>query len=149
MRIGNADFRIGAVARFPRKLERYHARYVALHRQHLQIEHQPRMISIGSRDADGPIEVRQLMVGGVCLSMLDTALHFTHRVQVLIDLVTIAGSEFTLKTSNVLVERIQEARTLPHRRSSLRRRPAFAEERFENNSRMGLGRKRAGRRRPG
>jgi hypothetical protein len=40
MRIGHADLGIGAVARLARELERHDARDVALHRQHLQVEHQ-------------------------------------------------------------------------------------------------------------
>ena len=59
MRIGHADLGVGAVARLARELERDHPRHVALQRQHLQVEHQLRVIGIRRRHADRPIEIRQ------------------------------------------------------------------------------------------
>ena len=63
VRIGHADLGIGALAGFARELERDDAGDVALERQHLQIEHQPRVVGVGGRHADRPIEIRQVGFG--------------------------------------------------------------------------------------
>ena len=49
VRFGHADLGVRAVARLARQLERDHARDVALQRQHLQIEHQPRVVGVRRR----------------------------------------------------------------------------------------------------
>ena len=59
MRFGDADLGIGSRAGFARQLERDHAGDVALQRQHLQVEHQPRVVGVGSRHAHRTIEIRQ------------------------------------------------------------------------------------------
>ncbi len=59
VRIGNSDLGISAIAGFARELERDDACDIALQRQHLQVEHQPRVVGVCSRHADGPIQIRQ------------------------------------------------------------------------------------------
>ena len=62
VRIGDADLRIGAIAGLARELERDDARDVALQREHLQVEHQLRVIGIRGRHADRTIEIGQRVV---------------------------------------------------------------------------------------
>ena len=59
VRIGHADLRIRAIARLAGELERDHPRDVALQRENLQVEHQPGVVGVRGRHADGAIEIRQ------------------------------------------------------------------------------------------
>ena len=53
----NADFRIGAVAELARELEGDDPRDIGLKRQHLQVEHESRVILELSRDAHRTVDV--------------------------------------------------------------------------------------------
>ena len=85
VRIGHADLGVGAVARLARELERDDAGDVALQRQHLQVEHQPGVVGVGGRHAGRAVEIRQRVVGGAGLGLLDAALHLADGVEVLAD----------------------------------------------------------------
>ena len=69
MRIGHADFRIGAIARLTRQLERDDASDVTLQRQHLQIEHQSRVIGVSGGNTDWPVKIRQRIASGIGFSV--------------------------------------------------------------------------------
>ena len=62
VRIGHADLRICAIARFPGQLERNYSGDVTLQRQDLQIEHQLCMIRVGRRHTGRPVEIGQRIV---------------------------------------------------------------------------------------
>jgi hypothetical protein len=59
-------------------LEGDHASNIALQREHLQIEHQARMVRIGRRYADRPIQIGQSRVGCFSFRLLNTPLHLAH-----------------------------------------------------------------------
>ena len=71
----------GYVRLFARELERHHLRDVGLKRQHLQVEHQLRMVSERCRDAHRPIKVGCRIAGRSRLGALDLTLDFANRVQ--------------------------------------------------------------------
>ena len=104
MRIGHADFGIGAVAGFARELERDDARDVALQRQHLQIEHQPGVVGVGGRHAHRPIQIRQRIVRRVGFGLLNAAFDFADGVEILADPRAIAGPELAVEPGDVFVE---------------------------------------------
>ena len=93
VRIGNADLRVSAIARFARELERDDARDIALQRQHLQIEHQPRVIGVSGRHAHRSIQIRQRIVRRVGLGLLNAAFDFADGLEVVADPRAIAGTE--------------------------------------------------------
>src|SRR5450432_3444135 len=74
VRFGDSYLGIGPVAGFTGQLERNHARHVALQRQGLEIELEPGVIGICGRNADGPVEIGQVRVGGGGFRLLNTAL---------------------------------------------------------------------------
>ena len=53
----NPDFRIGTVAELARELEGDDPRDIGLKRQHLEVEHEPRVIGELSRDAYRAVDV--------------------------------------------------------------------------------------------
>ncbi len=57
VRIGHADLRVSAIARFARELEGNDAGDIALQCEHLQIEHQSRMVGVSRGHPDRPIEI--------------------------------------------------------------------------------------------
>ena len=54
-------------------------------RQDLEVEHQPGVIGVGGRHADGPVQVRQGVVLRLGLGPLDPALDLADRLQILAD----------------------------------------------------------------
>src|SRR5258708_6212711 len=106
------------------------------------------MIGVGGRYADGSVEVRQRVVLGVGLGLLDPSLDLAHGLQVLADPGAIRRAKLFLQAGDLLGDRVEEAGSLPQRRPAVGRAPAFAEETLENDPRVGLGGERRGRRRP-
>ena len=99
---GDADLGIGAGAGLARQLERDDAGDVALQREHLQIEHQPRVVGVGGGHADRPIEIGQVRVGGLRFGLLDAALHLADGVEILADLGAVAGAELLLQAGDIV-----------------------------------------------
>ena len=149
VRIGNADLGIGARAGFARQLERDHAGDVALQRQHLQVEHQPRVVGVSGRHAHRAIEIRQWESAVCGLGFLNAALHLADRIEILADLGAVARAELLLKAGDVFGHPIEKAGVLPQFGAAVGRAAAVAEQALENDARMSLGRKRRGGRRPG
>ena len=110
VRIGHADLRVRAVAGLARELEGDDARDVALQGQHLQVEHQPGVIGVGGRHADGAIEVRQRSVAATSLRPSGCAApprgpssrYWPTRA-------LIAGAERVLQTGDLLGHGIEQA----------------------------------------
>ena len=122
VRIGNADLVVGAVARLARELERHDARDVALHRQHLQVEHQPRVIGVRGRHARGPIEVRHRRVRRLLLGLLNASLDLAHRVEILTHPRAILRPERPLQPRDVVRHRVEQAGSAAQARAADRRR---------------------------
>ena len=148
VRIGNTDLWVGAIAGFAGELERDDPGDVTLQRQHLQVEHQSRVIGIGRRHAHGPVQIRQRIIRGVSLGLLNAALDLAHGVKILADPRAVTRPELSVETRDVFIEPIEEAGPFPQRSLSVRNAAAFAEKAFENNSRMCLGGQGRCRRRP-
>ena len=103
VRIGHADLGVGAVAGLARELERDDAGDVALQRQHLQVEHQPRVVGVGGRHAHRAIEIRQRIVRRLGLGLLNAALDLADGVEVLADPGAIGRAELLLQAGDLVV----------------------------------------------
>ena len=123
-------------------------RHVGLQRQHLQIEHQLHVVFPDRRHAGRPLEIRQR--GRVALlGLLNPPLHFAHRIEILVHAwcdrrrraPSAAGP--CRASSNRGCCRSSSARRAAARAS------AVAEQPLEDDARIGFGRQRRRRRRPG
>ena len=86
VRIGHADLGVGAVAGLARELEGDDPRDVALQRQHLQVEHQPRVVGVG-RPARRPGRSRSgsWLSARLGLGLLNAPLDLAHGLEILAD----------------------------------------------------------------
>jgi hypothetical protein len=148
MRIGDADLRVGSRARFASELERDDARHVTLERQHLQVEHQPCVVGIGSRYTHRAIQIRQLVVRRLSLGLLNTTLHLAYRIQVLIDPCAIGWSECLLKARDIFANPIEETASVPQRSAAVGCGSSLTEQPLEDDPRVSLSRQRGRGRRP-
>ena len=150
VRIGYARLGdIGAIAGLTGELEGRDPRNVALHREHLEIEHQARMVGIRSRYAQRPVQIgREIVFRDIRLRLLDAALHLTHRVEVLGDLGPISRPKIPPQARDVLGDPIEQTRPFAQRRLALGQRAAFAEEPFKHDARVRLRGQRRRRRGP-
>ena len=115
MRIGDADFRVGAVAGFAGELEGDDAGDVALQGQHLQVEHQPGVVGVGGGHADGRSRSGSGFVRGVGFRFLDAAFDFANGVEILADLGAVGRAELLLQAGDVLGHPIEQAGSLAQR----------------------------------
>ena len=106
------------------------------------------MIGIGDRNADRPIQVRQLVVVRVGFGFLNPPLHLADRIEILIDPRAVVWSELLLKPGDVLAHPVEEAGAALERGAPIGRAAAFAEQPLEDDARVGLGRQGRRRRRP-
>ena len=144
MRIGDADLGVGARAHFARHQEGDDPRHVALERQHLEIEHQLRMLGKRRRDAAArPVHRRQLDVD-LFLRLLNPPLDVTNGVEVLRQLAGVGRPEPPAQPLHFVDERIQDAAIVPDPGET--RRPgrvvAVAEQALEHRARLVLHRQR-------
>ena len=79
VRSGDSGVRMGWVARFARHWEGDDPGHVPLQREHLQIEHEAGMVGIRGGNADGAVQIRQRMISGVGLGLLDAAINLEDR----------------------------------------------------------------------
>ena len=149
VRIGYADLRVGAIAGFPGELKSGYTGHVALKRENLQVEHQSRVVGVGGRNAQGAVEVGELVPRGVGLGRLNAAFHFAYCGEVFFEFCAIGVAEVALKAGDFFADRIEQAGTLSQRVAAFLGGAAFAEQAFKDDSRMGLGRQRRGRGGPG
>ena len=148
VRIGDADLGIGAVAQLARELERHDAGDVALERQHLQVEHQPRVVGERVGHAHRAVEVGEQVVAGRRLRPLNLPLHLADAVEILLDPGPVGRPDRALEPRDVLAERVEEAGPALERGLALLGGAALAEEPLEHDAGMGLGGQRGRRRRP-
>ena len=88
----HADLAIGAPAQLARDDQREHASDVAAEREHLQVEHELRVLLEGGRDADRTIgQLEGLRDTG--FRVVDALFHFAHRIQVLAQLRRVGATE--------------------------------------------------------
>ncbi len=116
MRIGDADFGIAAIARFARELERDDAGDVPLQREHLQVEHQLRVIFVGRRHANRAIEIGQRVVERLRFGLLYAALDLAHGIEIFGHLGAIGRAELSLQARDVLAHPVEQAGPLAERR---------------------------------
>src|SRR5687767_4333618 len=109
MRIGNTDFGIGSRACFSRELEGNDPGNITLESQHLQVEHQPRMVGIGSRYTHRTIQIRQPVVRRLSLGLLNPTLHLADGIQILADPGAICWAELPLKARDIFTNPIEKA----------------------------------------
>ena len=143
-RVGHADFRIGSVAGFASELERNDARDIALQRQHLQVEHQSRVVGISRRHTDGPIQIRQRIVLRVGFGFLNAAFDFADGFKILTDARAVGRSEVAFEAREILVKPVEQAGLFPQRSTPFSAAPTFTEETLEDDSGMCLRRQRRG-----
>jgi hypothetical protein len=136
MRIRHADLGVGPVARLARQLERDDPGHVTLQRQHLQIEHQLRVVGVRSRHAGGTIEIGQRLIGRARFRLLNPPFDLPNRVEVLADAGAIFGAEPRLQPRDVVAHRIEQARAPLQLRPTVGRAAAFAEQTLEHDARM-------------
>ena len=149
VRVGDADLGIGAGAGLAGELEGDDAGDVALQRQHLQVEHQPGVVGVGGGHADGPVEIRQVRIGGRGLGLLDAALDLADGVEVLArPCCGRPGRACVCRRAISSVHRVEQAGALPQRGEAVGGAAAVAEQALEDDARMRLGRQRRRRRRP-
>ena len=84
MRLGDADLRIRPRAHLARELERDDPRDVGLQREHLQIEHQLRVLFPVRRHADRPRQHVRQRIAVLLLGLLDAPLDLAQRVEILV-----------------------------------------------------------------
>src|SRR5262249_37715138 len=121
---------------------------IRLKSQNLQIEHELRVVGKLRRDTYRSIEVAQL---GICcrvLGTLDLTLDLTNTIEILIHAHAIGNSHALLEPRDVHAERVQQASAIAQPRAARGSIAAFAEQAFEDDARMRLGRKWSRRRRP-
>ena len=121
------------------------ARDIAAHRQDLQIEHQPRVIRIRSRYADRPVQVRQGVAGDILLGLLDAPFHFAHGFEILVYLPAVGRAKGLPEPGDVVFHKIEQTGAVVKCGLTIRFAAALTEQRFEDQSRVRLGRERCRR----
>src|SRR5262245_65760582 len=81
MRFSHTHLWIGSCARFASELESYNASEVGLKRQHLQIEHQPRMVLPSCGRAERTIDLGKRRIGSLLRGLQAAALELPHRTE--------------------------------------------------------------------
>src|SRR5262245_12120642 len=143
VRIRDADLGIGTIVLLARQLECDDARDIRLERQNLQIEHELRVVGKLRGDSYRPIDIAQLWIQRRTLRTLDLALDFTNAVEILIHAHAIGNAHALLQPCNVHAEGIQEASPIAQSLAARGGITALAEQAFEDDARMCLGRKRS------
>ena len=139
VRLGHPDLGIGAAAVLAADHEADDPRQVRLPSQHLQVEHQLRVLVERGGHPQRGRDVGQRLVD-LGLGLLDAALDVAHRVEVLAELVAVAGAEVAAKLRHLVGHRVEEAAVLldagePGRGVGA---PGVAEQPLEDGPRVGL-----------
>ena len=149
--VGNAQLGIGPRADLARHHERDDPGHVGLQREHLQVEHQPRMLGERIRDAaGGPGQLGQLDVA-LRLGELNAPLDVTDRVEVLVHLVAVGRGQGVPEAVDLVHQRVENAAVLADagQPGRLTRVVGIAEQPLEHRPRLVLHRQRGGRVAPG
>src|SRR5262245_58382582 len=78
------------------------------------------------------------------LRLLDLALDFANRIEILTDLCSVARTKLSLKPRHIFHDPIQKAATLPQNCAAIFRTAPITEQAFEDHTRISLGGKRRG-----
>src|SRR5262245_7939935 len=148
VRFRNADLWIRPIALLARELECDDARDIRLKGQNLQVEHKLRVVGERYKDAHRAIHVGRLVVHRHTLGTLDLTLDLTNTVDILIHPRTIRNADPLFELCDIHTERIQQTSAAVQRRTAFGRIATLAEQAFEHDPWMRLGRKRRRRRRP-
>jgi len=135
VRLRNADLGIGSRAGFASQLKGDHPGDIALQRQHLQIEHQPRVVRVRGRYANRAIQIRHAGIGRLGLGLLNAALHLANRIQILADLGAVARAELLLQAPDIFPYPIQQAGVFPQLGEPVRRAASVAEQALKRDAR--------------
>src|SRR4029453_15002297 len=111
MNIRDADLRVRPVALLGPQHERDDTGQIALVSQHLQIEHQLRMLFEAPRNARGTIHVRKL-ARRLLLGALNAPLDVAHALEILAEPRAVARADRPHETSGGLGDRVEEAAIL-------------------------------------
>src|SRR5438876_7590229 len=149
VRIGDADLGIRSRAGFTSQLKGDNPGDVSLQGEHLQVEHQARVIGVSSRYAHWAIQIRHPRIGRLGLSFLNAALHLANGIQILGYLAAVTRAELLLQPGNIFTHPIEKAQVFPQLGAAVRHAASLAEQALKNYARMSLSRKRRRRRRPG
>ena len=150
MRVGYADLRIGAAAQFPPHHERYDAGQVGLVGEHLQVEHQLRVLFVCVGHARRLRHFGQV-AAALLLGHLNPPLDVANGVEILIEPGAVAGPDFPVQFGYALGQGVEQAAVLadalePHLRVG---GADVAEEPLEHQPRIGFHRQRRVRVAPG
>lgn len=139
--IGDAGLGVNAVTRFASKLEGGDAGDVSLEGEHLKLEHQARVILIGSGNAFRAVGIGKCSIAGGGFGLLNTGFDFAHGCEVVVDAALIGFSKVALEAVEVITDEVEEARFLREGATTLRSISTFAKEAFENEARVRFCRK--------
>ena len=145
VRFRHAYFWVGASTRLSRELKGDDPSDVGPQGQHLEIEHQLRVVGVRRRHTHGAIKIRQFPFGGRGFRLLDPAFHLANGVQVLADLGPVFGAKSRLQARRVLDNPVEEARLATQGLPAIIRGSAFSKKALEDHPRMGFRRQRRGR----
>ena len=148
VRIANANFGVAAVRRLTGELKGHHPGHVALHGQHLQVEHQLGVFFVRCGNTQRPFKVALFALVHVRLGLVDPPFHFAHRLQVLIDLPAVGSANFAFQAADFVRQRVEQTCLTTQRRPPLLGTTPFAEHGLEDDPRVGLRRQRSRWRRP-
>ena len=102
------------------------------------------MIRVGRRHPQGPIQIGQRGVCGVCFRALNPAFYLAHGFKILVDPGAIARAHFSFETRNFVVETVQQAGALSQGRLTFSRLATLSKQAFKYDSRMRFSRQRRG-----
>ena len=100
------------------------------------------MIGKRGRDTHRPIHIGHQVFGRSGFCALDLALDLANGVEVLIDANAVGRPDFPFEPRDIVAERIEQAAPIAQCGATAAGAVALAEEAFEHDPRMGLGRKR-------
>ena len=143
VRLGDADLRVGHAALLAADHERDDPRHVRLIGEDHQVEHEPRVLLVGQRNARRRRDRRQLAVG-LLLGELDAPLDAADGLEVLVELPAVVGGEARLEMADLPLHRVEDAPLLLDAAATrLGARVAHvAEQALEDDARVGLARHR-------
>ena len=149
VRLRHADLRVGAATVLAADHEADDAGQVGLVGQHLQVEHQLRVLVEGGGNPQRRRDLRQLLID-LRLGLLDAALDVAHRLEVFAELQPVARPQIAAQRGHLVRHRIEKASVLLDAREPRGgiRSPGVAQQALEDRPRIGLHRQRRRRTHP-
>ncbi len=110
MPVGDAEERVGAIARLVGEHERADPRHVRLERDGQEVEHQAHVLAQVGRDAGGPGHSGCRPGGGISrFETSDPPLDLADRRKILLDLAPVVDAELCLQLPGVLADEVEDA----------------------------------------